>query len=279
MNMHIVDRILLAALEEDIGQGDVTTEACIPKGSVSSAILRAKESGVLCGTEVFARVFYLVDPAATVTFSAEDGDHLEKGDVFCTLQGPSRALLQGERLGLNLLQRMSGIATMTAEAAAAVAGTGAKIIDTRKTTPGLRIFEKYAVRVGGGQNHRYNLTDGVLIKENHITAAGGIAAAVAACRKAAPHTVKIEVETTDFAEVDEALAAGADIIMLDNMSEADMAEAVRRIGGKALVEASGNMGEKDLKKVADTGVDLISIGALTHRIRALDLSMVFDREA
>ena len=198
--------------------------------------------------------------------------------MVAAVSGNARAILAGERVGLNLLQHMSGVATQTARAVAAVAGTGAKIVDTRKTTPGLRLLDKYAVRVGGGGNHRFNLADGVLIKDNHIVAAGGIAAAVEAARRNAPHSLRVEVEVETLEQLEEALEAGADIIMLDNMPTEKMREAVRAVGGRALTEASGNMGDKtdaELRAVAETGVDLISIGALTHSVRALDVSLKF----
>lgn len=270
-----LDEFLLAALKEDVGTGDITTRACIPAENRSEARYLIKEDGVLCGLSVAERVFALVDPAIVVSPLAKDGDVVRKGDVIATVAGPSRGILTGERVGLNLMQRMSGIATMTAKAVGAVAGTKAAIVDTRKSTPGLRIFEKYAVRVGGGKNHRFNLADGVLIKDNHIAAAGGIRQAVEAARRVVPHVMKIEVETEDLDEVRQALAAGADVIMLDNMDVLAMRDAVALINGRALVEASGNMGDRDLSEVAGTGVDIISIGALTHSVKSLDISLKF----
>ncbi|SMC46451.1 carboxylating nicotinate-nucleotide diphosphorylase [Papillibacter cinnamivorans] len=275
MNYLGLDRLLMDALEEDIGTGDITTLSCVPAGSVSRGVFRAKEDLVVCGLEVLRCTFLLVDPEVSVTFLTRDGDFVNKGDIIAEISGPSRSVLTGERTALNLLQRLSGVATVTARAVKAVSGTGARIADTRKTTPGLRVLEKYAVKTGGGANHRFGLSDGVLIKDNHIVAAGGIAPAVDAVRKNAPHTLKIEVETSNLDEVEEALSAGADIIMLDNMDYGQMAEAVLRIGGRALVEASGNMGDKDLRKVAETGVDIISIGALTHSPKASDISLQF----
>ncbi len=277
LDMRSVDKVIHMALEEDLGAGDITTMSTVPEDRRIHGRYIAKESGVLCGLPIAARVFQLLDPAVCFTAHGKDGDAVQKGDVIAEVEGPARSVLIGERTGLNLMQRLSGIATRTSEAVAAVAGTKARIADTRKTTPGLRALEKYAVRVGGGSNHRFNLADGVLIKDNHITAAGSITAAVQAARALAPHTLKIEVEVENFAMLEEALAAGADIIMLDNMGNEQMAEAVRRVAGHAIVEASGNMGDKDLKAVAETGVDLISIGALTHTIRALDISLKFDR--
>jgi len=271
------DDLLRRALDEDIGAGDITTLACVSADALSHGRFVAKEPGVICGLEVLARVFALLDPAVTVTPLAADGDRMETGAVIAEITGPSRAVLQGERLALNLLQRLSGIAARTAEAVAEVAGTGAKILDTRKTTPGLRALEKYAVKTGGGTNHRFGLFDAVLIKDNHIAAAGGITAAVDAVRRSGlADTVRVEVETTSLAEVEEALAVGADIIMLDNMDCAMMRDAVRLIAGRAKTEASGNMGERGLREVAETGVDYISIGALTHTVRAMDISLKFD---
>ena len=273
-----VERILKSALAEDVGSGDVTSLSTVPPGRTISGRYIAKEDGVLCGLEVVARAFALLDASIAFTALAADGDRVRKGDVIATVSGDARAILMGERVGLNLLQHMSGVATQTARAVAAVAGTGAKIVDTRKTTPGLRALDKYAVRAGGGGNHRFGLFDGVLIKDNHIVAAGGIAAAVAAARKRAPHSLKVEVEVETLEQLREALEAGADIVMLDNMPLEMMREAVRCVQGRALVEASGNMGDKtdaELRAVAETGVDLISIGALTHSVRALDISLKF----
>lgn len=270
-----LDELLLAALREDVGTGDITTNCCIPAENRSEAYYLVKEDGVLCGLSVAERVFALLSPAVSVTPLVQDGEKVKKGTVIATVSGPSRAILTGERVGLNLMQRMSGVATMTAKAVSQVAGTRATIVDTRKSTPGLRVLEKYAVRVGGGRNHRFNLADGVLIKDNHIAAAGGIRQAVEAARRASPHVMKIEVETETLGEVRQALDAGADIIMLDNMDVPTMAEAVKCIDGRALTEASGNMGERDLTEVAGTGVDMISIGALTHSVKSLDISLKF----
>ena len=217
----------------------------------------------------------MLDGSVELTRHFEDGASFHRGDVLAEVRGNAVSILSGERVGLNLLQHLSGIATRTREAVDAVAGTSAHIVDTRKTTPGMRVLEKYAVRIGGGSNHRFNLADGVLIKDNHIVAAGSITAAVTAAKLHAPHTLKIEVETETMEQVDEALAAGADIIMLDNMDNAAMRAAVLRIAGRAMTEASGNMGERDLRAVAETGVDLISIGALTHSVRAMDISLKF----
>ena len=263
------------ALKEDVGTGDITTLSTIPADKTITGRFIAKETGILCGVDVARAVFAFVDPAIELNFSYKDGDKIEKGEVIATVSGLARSILTGERLALNLLQHMSGVATRTGEAVAKVQGTRARIADTRKTTPGLRVLEKYAVKCGGGSNHRFNLADGVLIKDNHIEAAGGITAAVEMARRNIPHTLKIEVEVETFEQLQEALDAGADIIMLDNMSNEDMKKAVEIVGGRALTEASGNMGEKDLRAVAETGVDLISIGALTHSVKALDISLKF----
>lgn len=270
-----LDEFLLSALKEDVGTGDITTNCCIPAKNRSEAYFLAKEDGVICGIDLAQKVFSIVDEKITVIPHAKDGDLVKKGDIIAEVIGPSRGILTGERVALNLMQRLSGTATATAKAVSSVSGTNAKIADTRKSTPGLRVLEKYAVRVGGGHNHRFNLSDGVLIKDNHIAAAGGIAAAIKAARAVVPHVMKIEVETENLDEVSQALEAGADIIMLDNMSLEMMAQAVSLINGKVITEASGNMGEKDLSEVAKTGVDYISIGALTHSVKSLDISLKF----
>lgn len=275
MNYLGLDNFLLDALKEDIGNGDITTECCVPEEAQSRAVFRCKQAGVVCGLEVARRVFFLLDPKVRFESKVSEGTKVQVGDVVATISGPSRSILSGERVALNLMQHMSGVATQTARMVERVAGTKAVIVDTRKTTPGMRVLEKYAVRMGGGTNHRFNLADGVLIKDNHIVAAGGITNAVNNARKMVPHTLKIEVETTNFEEIQEALEAGADIIMLDNMSCADMKKAVGLIAGRAKVEASGNMGSRDIREVAEAGVDLISIGALTHSVEALDISLQF----
>ena len=273
-----LDGILENALREDVGTGDITTLSTISPDRTITGKYIAKESGVICGLDVVRRVFALLDPSIVLEARIQDGGAVQKGDIVAIVRGNARNVLTGERVGLNLLQHMSGVATQTARAVAAVVGTKAKIVDTRKATPGLRILDKYAVRAGGGGNHRFNLADGILIKDNHIVAAGGIANAVRAARENAPHVLKIEVEVENFAQLDEALSAGADIIMLDNMTIEDMRRAVKTVNGRALTEASGNMGDKtpeQLRAVAETGVDFISIGALTHSVRALDISLKF----
>ena len=274
-----VDRVLRNALAEDIGSGDITSLSTVPPHKTITGRYIAKGVGVICGLEIVARAFALLDASIALRALAADGDAVRQGDVVATVSGNARAILSGERVGLNLLQHMSGVATQTARAVAAVAGTGARIVDTRKTTPGLRALDKYAVRAGGGNNHRFGLFDGVLIKDNHIVAAGGIAEAVAAARQRAPHALRVEVEVETLKQLEEALSAGADIVMLDNMPLDKMREAVRIAGGRALTEASGNMGDKtdaELRAVAETGVDFISIGALTHSVKALDISLKFD---
>lgn len=270
-----IDETIRQALAEDIGTGDITTLSTIDLDRTAHGKYIAKEDGVLCGLDIVERVFHRVDPAIMLTVYKGEGDRFHKGDILAEVEGNAAQVLTGERVGLNLLQHLSGVATQTARAVEAVSGTGVKIADTRKTTPGLRVLEKYAVKVGGGTNHRFNLSDGVLIKDNHIIAAGSIANAVSAAREQIPHTLKIEVEVETLEQLDEALAAKADIIMLDNMPLEVMREAVHRTNGRAILEASGNMGEKNLREVADTGVDLISIGALTHSVRALDISLKF----
>ena len=268
----------MSAIKEDVGTGDVTTEATIPADATIEGKYVAKDDGTLCGTEICRRVFELCGGETELEFYKKDGDAVKKGDIIGKVAGNARNVLTGERLGLNIMQHLSGVATRTRYYVDAVAGTGAMIADTRKLTPGMRVLEKYAVRVGGGVNHRMNLSDGVLIKDNHIVAAGGIKNAVAAAKRHAPHTLKIEVETENESEIIEALGAGADIIMLDNMTVDEMAAAVKLIGGRATVEASGNMGDKtadEIRKVAMTGVDLISIGALTNSVKAFDISLKF----
>ena len=270
-----LNRLIGRALAEDVGTGDITTQSTVPYDTMITGKFIAKTSGVLCGTEIAKAVFAYVDAQVKMETFFKDGDKVDKGDVIGTVEGRAVSVLTGERLALNFMQRLSGIATCTRQAVDEVTGYAVKIIDTRKTTPGLRVMEKYAVRTGGGYNHRITLADGVLIKDNHIKAAGGITPAVKAARENAPHTLKIEVEVENLDMVNEALQAGADIIMLDNMSNELMAQAVKLIDKRALVEASGNMDEKNLKEVAATGVDLISIGALTHTIKPMDISLRF----
>ena len=271
-----LDRIIENALMEDIHTGDITTLAVVRENRKMRARLKAKESMMLAGIDVAARVFHILDPGITFTAHFSDGDLLTSGDIIAEIVGEASFLLQGERVALNLLQRMCGVATQTAQYVQAVTGTNARVVDTRKTTPGLRMLEKYAVRVGGGINHRTGLYDGILIKENHIAAAGGITAAISRARAYIPHTLKIEVETETLIEVGEALTAGADIIMLDNMDVTTMREAVAMIGGRVLAEASGGVNLTTVREIAETGVDIISVGALTHSVRAMDISMLME---
>lgn len=274
-NIYNLDKMIERALEEDFGNGDITTLATVEENKQIKGSFIAKEEGVICGLPILARIFEVLDPSVKLDFLVQEGDQVMGGDIIAKISGPARSILTGERVALNFLQRLSGIATRTRVAVEQISGTKAVIADTRKTTPGLRSIEKYAVRVGGGSNHRFNLSDGVLIKDNHISAAGGITQAVLGARRFAPHTLKIEVEVENFTQIEEALACGADIIMLDNMNTEEMTKAVQMIDGKALVEASGNMGDRNLRTVAECGVDIISIGALTHTIRAMDISLRF----
>lgn len=273
------EAIVELALAEDIGTGDVTTLATVPATTRARGTMLAKGDGVISGLDAAASAFWRVDPGIVFAPRVADGDAVTAGTILADLEGPARSLLTGERVALNLLQRLSGVATLTRRFVDAVAGTNARIVDTRKTTPGLRILEKAAVRHGGGSNHRVGLSDGVLIKDNHLAAVGGpdrVTRAIRAARAHAPHTIKVECEVTTLAEAAEAAAAGADIILLDNMDLATMAEAVRLIAGRALVEASGNVRLETVRAIAETGVDLISSGALTHSAPALDISLNFD---
>jgi nicotinate-nucleotide pyrophosphorylase (carboxylating) len=270
-----VDRLIRTALEEDIGPGDVTTAATVAPGTLARAELVAKEDFLLAGIGVARRVFELLDEQVAFECLIEDGLAVKRGEVIAWLKGEAASLLQGERVALNLLQRLSGVATLTARFVEEIAGTGATIVDTRKTTPGLRALEKYAVRIGGGGNHRMALYDGVLIKENHVAAAGGITTAVTRARRQAPHTLKIEVEVRNLQEVAEALEAGADILLLDNMDLTQLRAAVEQVGGRAVTEASGGVNLETVRAIAETGVDLISVGALTHSYRSVDISMLF----
>jgi nicotinate-nucleotide pyrophosphorylase (carboxylating) len=275
MNSLAVDQIIRSALVEDIGTGDVTTASTIRPGTVARAQLVAKEDFVLAGIEVAGRVFRLLDPSTAFEPLTRDGQTVKHGEVLAWIKGDASNLLQGERVALNLLQRMSGVATLTSHFVAATEGTAAIVVDTRKTTPGLRILEKYAVRMGGGGNHRMALYDGVLIKENHIAAAGGIAAAISRARRNVPHTLKIECEVRNLDEVSEALEAGADILLLDNMDLGQLRSAVDLVGDRAVTEASGGVSLETIRAIAETGVQLVSVGALTHSYRSVDISMLF----
>lgn len=276
MNL-VADDIIRFALREDMNAGDLSTESVCPERREAEVQLIAKAEGVIAGLDVFERAFTLLDPRTSFDARVADGDAVEPGQLLGIVRGDARVLLSGERVALNFLQRMSGIATYTRRMAAALEGTKTRLVDTRKTTPCLRIFEKAAVEAGGGANHRYNLSQAVMLKDNHIDAAGGIAAAVAGARAHAPFVCTVEVECEDLDMVREALEAGADIIMLDNMTHEQMAEAVALIGGRAKVEASGNVDAGNIRALADLGVDFISSGALTHSASILDLSLKYLR--
>ena len=267
------DPLILQALQEDITSEDVTTNAILPKDCQGEAELLCKQDGIIAGLDVFARAFTLLDDKVWFEFFTKDGDEVHKGQKLAKVVGSIRAILSAERVGLNYLQRMSGIATYTHQVVSLLAGTGITLVDTRKTTPNMRVFEKYAVTVGGGKNHRYNLSDGVLLKDNHISAAGGVAKAVALAKAYAPFVRKIEVETETLDMVREAVEAGADIIMLDNMSHDMMREAIALIDGRAETECSGNVTKENIAALSDIGVDYISSGALTHSAPILDLSL------
>ena len=270
-----IDNIILAALKEDMSLGDITTDSLIKEDVCAEARLIAKQDGAIAGLDVCERVFKILDDKITFERKIQDGALVEKGSVIAEIKGSARKLLKAERTALNFLQRLSGIATVTNEYCKKVKDFPVRVVDTRKTTPGLRFLEKYAVKTGGGHNHRFSLSDGVLIKDNHIRAAGGVQNAILAVREHIPHTIKIEIEAESLEQVQEALVAGADIIMLDNMSLQKMREAVALIGKRALVEASGNVNIDTIYDIAATGVDIISVGSLTHSARAMDISMRF----
>ncbi len=268
-----VDPLILSALEEDITSEDVSTNSVMPSEKMGEVDLICKEDGVLCGIQVFERVFTLLDEKTEVTFFAEDGKNIKKGELIAKVKGDIRVLLSGERTALNYLQRMSGIATYTRKVAELLKGSNTTLLDTRKTTPNNRIFEKYSVRIGGGCNHRYNLSDGVLLKDNHIGAAGSVKKAVEMAKEYAPFVRKIEVEVENLEMVKEAVEAGADIIMLDNMTHSEIKEAMEYINKRAEVEVSGNVTKENIAALTDLGVDYISSGALTHSSPILDLSL------
>lgn len=267
------DHLLLQALQEDITSEDVTTNAVMPTAKPGQADLLCKQDGILAGIDIFRRVFELLDETVQVKAFFKDGDAVKKGDRLATVTGDMRVILSGERTALNYLQRMSGIATYTYSVAKLLEGSKTKLLDTRKTTPNMRIFEKYAVRVGGGCNHRYNLSDGVLIKDNHIGAAGGVKEAVRMAKEYAPFVRKIEIEVENLDMLREALEAGADIIMLDNMTPEQMRQAVQIVDGRAQTECSGNITKENIAKIRDIGVDFVSSGALTHSAPILDVSL------
>ncbi len=272
----VIEQAVNMALLEDFGRaGDITTNSVIAAGTRAEAVIRARAPGRLAGIDLAAAAFRLLDTELRFTAEAGDGARIEAGQVVARLSGAARGILSGERVALNFLGHMSGIATATDRLMRLIEGTGAVVCDTRKTTPGLRVFEKYAVRCGGGANHRFGLDDAVLIKDNHIAAAGGIAGAMAAARANAGHMVKIEIEVDDLTQLSEALEAGPDAVLLDNMSPDMLARAVKMIGGRAVAEASGGVNEDSIAAIAATGVDLISVGALTHSVKTLDLGMDF----
>ena len=267
------DELIKMALREDISSEDVSTNAVMPEAKAGEVELIAKQDGIICGMDVYERVFKLLDESTVVEKYVKDGDAVTKGQLMAKVKGDIRVLLSGERVALNYLQRMSGIATYTHDVAELLKGSKTVLLDTRKTTPNMRIFEKYAVKCGGGQNHRYNLSDGVLLKDNHIGAAGSITKAIEMAKPYAPFVRKIEIETETLEQVKEAADAGADIIMLDNMDVATMKEAVKIIDGRAKTECSGNVTKENIKNIIDSGVDYVSSGALTHSAPILDISM------
>ncbi|MGN1466911.1 MAG: carboxylating nicotinate-nucleotide diphosphorylase [Ruminococcus sp.] len=273
LNQIYVDELIKNALLEDINYIDTTTDYLIPEDQQGAAQFLAKADGVLCGLEVALRVFQILQPDFKYEAFKKDGDYIKKGEVFAKIYGKTRTILKGERTALNLIQHMSGIATATNEAVKIAEGTNASIADTRKTLPGLRPIQKYAVTVGGGKNHRYNLSDAAMLKDNHVDAGGGIENAVKTLKKRLGHMTKVELEVRNLDELKQALDAGVDVIMLDNMSPEMMKEAVRITDGKALLEASGGITNETLRAVAETGVDIISIGALTHSVKAFDISL------
>ncbi|HRY13238.1 MAG TPA: carboxylating nicotinate-nucleotide diphosphorylase [Syntrophomonadaceae bacterium] len=268
-----LESLIKRALEEDIGYGDITTQSLIPAGQISRGLFIAKSPGVVAGIQVSEAVFRQLDSEITFEVFKNDGEVVLPREVIAVVQGQTRALLTGERTALNFLQRLSGIATKTRRVVELIKDSKAQLVDTRKTTPGLRVLEKYAVSIGGARNHRFGLFDGVMIKDNHIQAVGNIREAVAMARQKVPHTVKIEVEVENLAQLREAVDAGADIIMLDNMGVEEMAEAVSIVEARALLEASGGINESNIVEVARTGIDFISMGALTHSATSLDISL------
>ena len=267
------DELILLALREDITSEDITTNSVMPTYQLGEVDLICKQDGIIAGLGVFGRVFELLDPSTELLFTKKDGDAVKKGEKIGVVRGDIRVLLSGERVALNYLQRMSGIATYTNSIVKLLSGSKTKLLDTRKTTPNMRVFEKYAVKVGGGCNHRYNLSDGILLKDNHIGAAGGVKEAVKMAKEYAPFVRKIEIEVENLDMLKEAIEAGADIIMLDNMSVEDMREAVKLTAGKAETECSGNVTKENIERLIDIGVDYISSGALTHSAPILDLSL------
>lgn len=273
LTQEYIDKMINNAILEDINYIDVTTDNLIPDGHRSAAYYEAKDSGILCGIDIAKRVFDFVGGGVDIDVIIKDGSKVKKGDVIATFEGDTKTLLKGERTALNILQHMSGIATATSKCVNLVEGTNARIVDTRKTLPGLRPLQKYAVTVGGGFNHRYNLSDGAMLKDNHIDAYGSLESAVSHLRNKIGHMIKIEVEVRNFEELEKALAAKADVIMLDNMTCEEMEKAVQIVNGRAILEASGNITLENISQVAKTGVDIISLGSLTHSVKCFDISM------
>lgn len=276
LSPNLVGEAVSRALDEDIGRGDITTDALIGADAMSAARLVAREAGIVAGLDLAEAAFRTLDPAMSFERALQDGDAVEAGQTLEHIRGHTRALLSGERVALNFLTHLSGVATLTSRYVMAVAGTKARIADTRKTLPGLRLFEKYAVKMGGGTNHRFGLDDAAMIKDNHLVAAGGIAAAVKKVRANAGHMVRISCEVDRLDQIEEALSAGADVLLLDNMVPADLAEAVRRVAGRAVTEASGGVSLETVAAIAAAGVDMISIGRLTHSAPSLDIALDFE---
>ena len=271
----LIKGIIEAALAEDVGSGDITTSLTVPEGAISRAVISAREDGIIAGIDIARMVFATLDPCVHFENKVKDGDKVSKGQIIAAIEGRSRSLLMGERVALNFLQRLSGVATRTTRFVSLVTGTHAQITDTRKTTPGLRALEKYAVTVGGGRNHRFGLYDGILIKDNHIAAAGGVAKAVQAAKNSVSRKLPIEVEVRTLDELTEAIDAGADSVLLDNMDIETMRQAVKIAAGHVKIEASGGVNEENVAAIAATGVDFVSVGALTHSVKALDIGMDF----
>lgn len=274
LNPVMIDRAIRAALDEDLGRaGDITTQATIPESARARAVIVAREAGVIAGSDIAIATFRMMEPNVRFDTHITDGTHVDADTVVLAVEGPARGILSAERVALNFMGRLSGIASLTAQYVKAVAHTRARIVCTRKTTPGLRAFEKYAVRCGGGFNHRFGLDDAILIKDNHIAVAGGVKEALRAAKSFAGHLVKIEIEVDTLAQLDEVLAEGADVVLLDNMKPDELSEAVRRVSGKIVTEASGGVSLATVAAIAESGVDMISVGALTHSVKVLDLGL------
>lgn len=275
MNWFLIDEKIKEWLQEDMNNGDVTTDSLVDEESLCAGNFIAKEEGIIAGLEVMKRVFELLDDHISINLHVKDGERVKRGEVIASIKGKTKSILEGERLALNLLQRLSGIATETAQYVDLIRDFNVRLVDTRKTTPGLRILEKYAVKIGGGYNHRFNLSEAVLIKDNHIAATGSIKNAIEKAKENIPHTMKIEIEVETLGQMEEAIAAGADIVLLDNMDIAMLKEAVSRNKGRVVLEASGNITRTNIREIAKTGVDIISVGAITHSVKAMDISLKF----